>query len=116
MPLRTISLALLADRDPDATAAVRYALDLAGRAGAHLSARIGVPPQAIPTLAYPMYAVASQMEAMIERENVGRAEQSKQLAAMIQAEADRLGVIAALEVLSAPYDPLAPHLMRMARV
>jgi hypothetical protein len=39
MPLRTISLALIANSDPDPTAAVHYALDLAGRARAHLLAR-----------------------------------------------------------------------------
>ena len=42
MPLKTISLALIANSDPDPAAAVRYALDLAGRTRAHLFVRIGV--------------------------------------------------------------------------
>ena len=50
MPLRTISLALIANSDPDPAAAVRYALDLAGRTRAHLLARIGAPPLVIPPL------------------------------------------------------------------
>jgi hypothetical protein len=66
MPLRAISLALIANSDPDPTAAVRYSLDLAGRARAHLLARIGVPPFGIPTLGYPMHGAASQMQAIIE--------------------------------------------------
>ena len=116
MPLRTISLALVANSDPDPAPAVRYALDLAGRTRAHLFVRIGVPPLVIPTLGYPMHAAASQMLAIIEEENVERREQAEQMALMIHTEAERLGAIASVEVLSAAYDPLAPHLMRMARV
>src|SRR5271168_4435229 len=116
MPLKTISLALIANSDPDPAAAVRYALDLAGRTRAHLFVRIGVPPLMIPTLGYPMRGAASQMQAIIEEENVERTEQAEQMALMIRTEAERLGAIASVEVLSAAYDPLAPHLMRMARV
>ena len=116
MPLRTISLALIGNSDPDPTAAVRYSLDLAGRARAHLLARIGVPPLVIPTLGYPMHGAASQMQAIIEEENVEGREQAEQMALMIRTEAERLGAIASVEVRSAAYDPLAPHLMRMARV
>jgi hypothetical protein len=114
MPLRTISLALIADSDPDPTAAVRYALDTAGRARAHLYARIGVPPLLIPTLGYPMHAAASQMQAMLEEEDVERRARAERLALMIRTEAERLGAIASVEVLSAVYDPPAPHLIRMA--
>ena len=116
MPLKTISLALIANSDPDPAAAVRYALDLAGRTRPHLFVRIGVPPLVIPTLGYPMHGAASQMQAIIEEENVERREQAEQMALMIRAEAERLGAIASVEVLSAAYDPPAPHLMRMARV
>jgi nucleotide-binding universal stress UspA family protein len=116
MLLKTISLALIANSDPDPAAAVRYALDLAGRTRAHLFARIGVSPLVISTLGYPMHAAASQMLAIIEEENVERTEQAEQMALMIHTEAERLGAIASVEVLSAAYDPLAPHLMRMARV
>lgn len=115
MPLRTISLALLANTNPDPTAAVRYALDLSGSARAHLTARIVVPSLIIPTMGYPIHAVASQMQAMIEQEDVERRKLAEQMAAMIQAEAERLGVVAAVEVLCAVYDPPTPHLTRMAR-
>jgi nucleotide-binding universal stress UspA family protein len=116
MPLRTLSLALIANSDPDPTAAVRYALDIAGRARAHLYARIGVPSLLIPTLGYPMHGAASQMQAMLEEEDVERRERAEQMAAMIRTEAERLGAIASVEVLSAAYDPPTPHLRRMARV
>ena len=116
MLLKTISLALIANSDPDPAAAIRYALDLAGRTRAHLFVRIGVPPLVIPTLGYPMHAAASQMLAIIEEDNVERREQAEQMALMIRTEAERLGAIASVEVLSAAYDPPAPHLMRMARV
>ena len=43
-PLKTISLALIDNSDPDPTAAVRYPLDMAGRARLTCSARIGLPP------------------------------------------------------------------------
>jgi nucleotide-binding universal stress UspA family protein len=116
MPLRTVSLALIANNDPDPTAAVRYALDLAGRTQAHLLARIGVPPLVFPTLALTPYALASQMQMIEERENVERKEQCERMAKMIRLEAERLGAIASSEVISAAYDPLSPHLIRMARV
>jgi nucleotide-binding universal stress UspA family protein len=111
MPLRTISLALVANSDPDPAPVVRYALELAERARAHLLARIGAPPPVIPP-----YPIASPMGNAIERENVARKAQAEQMALMIRTEAERLGAIASVEVLSAAYDPLAPHLMRMARV
>src|SRR5271163_1943510 len=84
MLLKTISLALIANSDPDPAAAVRYALDLAGRTRAHLFVRIGVPPLVIPTLGYPMHAAASQMLAIIEEENVERREQAEQMALMMR--------------------------------
>src|SRR5271154_7022645 len=84
MPIRTISLALIANSDSDPSAAVRYALDLAERARAHLLARIGVPPLVIPTLGYPMHGAASQMQAIIEEENVEGREQAEQMALMIR--------------------------------
>src|SRR5271169_5035319 len=111
MPLRTISLGLIATSDPDPAAAVRYALDLAGRSRAHLLARIGASPLVIPP-----YPIASPMGNAIERENIARKAQAEQMALMIHTEAERLGAIASAEVLSSAYDPLAPHLMRMARV
>src|SRR5271168_2602583 len=111
MPLRTISLALIAASDPDPAPAVRYALDLAGDSRAHLLARIGTPP-----LVMPPYPMASPMGNAIGRENLARKAQAEQMALMIRAEAERLGAIASAEVLSSAYDPLAPHLMRMARV
>src|SRR5271168_2038287 len=111
MPLRTISLGLIATSDPDPAAAVRYALDLAGRSRAHLLARIGAPPLVIPP-----YPIASPMGNAIERENIARKAQAEQMALMIHTEAERLGAIASAEVLSSAYDPLARHLMRMARV
>jgi hypothetical protein len=45
LPLRTLSLGLISNSDPDPAAAIRYALDLAGRTRAHLSAQIGAPPR-----------------------------------------------------------------------
>jgi nucleotide-binding universal stress UspA family protein len=116
MSLRTISLSLVSNSDPDPTAAIRYALALAGRNRAHLLARIGVPPVVMPTLATPTHAVASQMLMMAEHENFERKDQTEQTAQLIRIEAERLGAIASVEVFSRAYDPLAPHLMRMARV
>ena len=116
MSLKTISLALSADSDPDPTAAMRYALDLTSRAGAHLLVGVGVPPLVIATFGYPIYSTASQLQALIEKEDVERRDRAEQMATMIRAEAERLGAIASVEVLSAAYDPLTPHLMRMARV
>jgi hypothetical protein len=63
MPLQTISLALVANSDPDPAAAVRYALDLAHCTRAHLLARIGAPPLVIAP-----YPIASPMGNAIERE------------------------------------------------
>jgi nucleotide-binding universal stress UspA family protein len=111
MPLKTISLALIANSDPDPAAAIRYALDLAGRTRAHLLARIGAPP-----LVMPPYPIASPMGAAIERENLARRAQTEQTAFMIRTETERLGVIGSVEALSGPYDPRARHLMGMARV
>src|SRR5271170_5252395 len=111
MPLRTISLGLIAASDPDPAAAVRYALDLAGRSRAHLLARIGAPPLVIPP-----YPIASPMGNAIERENIARKAQAEQMAMTVRAEAESLGVIASVEVLSAAFDPPASDLMRTARV
>ena len=47
------------------------------------------------------------MQAIIEEENVEGREQAEQMALMIRTEAERLGAIASVEVLSAAYDPLA---------
>ena len=111
MPLRTISLGLIAASDPDPAAAVRYALDLAGRSRAHLLARIGAPPLVIPP-----YPIASPMDNAIERENIARKAQAEQIAMTVRAEAESLGVIASVEVLSAAFDPPAYDLMHMAHV
>ena len=111
MPLRTISLGLIAARDPDPVAAVRYALNLAGRSRAHLLARIGAP-----TLVIPPYPIASPMGNAIERENIARKAQAEQMAMTVRAEAESLGLIASVEVLSGAFDPPASDLMRMARV
>jgi len=111
LSLKTVSLALLSNDDPDPAAAIRYALDLAGRTRAHLVARMGARP-----LVTPAYPVMSPMVEMIERENLSREDRAEQMASMIRTEAERLGAIASVEVLSAVYDPLTPHLIRMARV
>ena len=59
---------------------------------------------------------AAQMLVMLEQEDVDQRGRAEQTAAMIQMEAKKLGATATVEVLSAAYDPLAPHLMQMARV
>ena len=56
------------------------------------------------------------MLTMIEQENVERQGRAEQMALMIHMEAEKLGATATVEVLSAAYDPLTPHLIRMARV
>ena len=116
MSLRTISLALISNSDPDPATAVRYALDLTGGVRAHLFARIGVPPLILPTLGYSIHSASSQMLAMIEQEDVERRGRAEQTAVMIRMEAEKLGASATVEVLSAAYNPLTPHLIRMARV
>jgi nucleotide-binding universal stress UspA family protein len=63
-----------------------------------------------------MHAAASQMLALVEEENVDRRARAAQMALMIRAEAERMGVTADVEILSAAYDPPTPHLLRMARV
>ena len=115
MSLRTISLALIANSDPDPATVVCYALDLTGGARAHLFARIGVTPLFVPTLGYAIHSVSSQMLTIIEQEDVERRGRAEQTAAMIQREAEKLGATATVEVLSAAYDSLTPHLIRMAR-
>lgn len=115
MSLRTISLALISNGGPDPAAVVRYALDLTGYARAHLLVRIAVPPLIVPTLGYPFPSVGPQIQTMIEQEDVERREWAEQMASMIQMEAEKLGATATVEVLSAAYDSLTPHLIRMAR-
>ena len=56
------------------------------------------------------------MLVMLEQEDVDQRRRAEQTAAMIQSEAEKLGAAAEIEVLSAAYDPLTPHLMQMARV
>ena len=53
---------------------------------------------------------------MLEQEDVDQRGRAEQTAAMIQREVEKLGATATVEVLSAPYDPLTPHLTQMARV
>jgi nucleotide-binding universal stress UspA family protein len=115
MSLRTISLALISNGGPDPAAVVRYALDLTGYARAHLLVRIAVPPLIVPTLGYPFPSVGPQIQTMIEQEDVERREWAEQMASMIQMEAEKPSATATVEVLSAAYDSLTPHLIRMAR-
>jgi nucleotide-binding universal stress UspA family protein len=56
------------------------------------------------------------MLVMLEQEDVDQRGRAEQTAAMIQMEAEKLGATATVEVLSAAYDPLTPHLIQMARV
>ena len=116
MPLRTISLGLISNSDSEPATAVRYALELTGCARAHLSVRLRVPPLIVPTPGYAIHSGAAQMLVMLEQEDVDQRERAEQTAAMIQMEAEKLGATATVEVLSAAYDPLTPHLIQMARV
>ena len=116
MLIKTISLALISNSDPDTETVVRYALGLAGYAQAHLVVRISVLPLIVPTLGYAIHSASSQMLAMIEREDVVRRERAGQTAVAIKMQAEKLGVTATVQVLSAAYDPPTAHLMGMARV
>ena len=116
MALATVSLALLASRGTEPEAAIPYALDLAARSGARLIAAVAVPPLAAPALAYSGYAVATQMLMVIERENAARKEDAEAKAEHLRAEAERLGVAAEVEVVSATYDSPTALLLRRARV
>jgi len=56
------------------------------------------------------------MLVMLEEEDVNQRGRAEQTAAMIQIEAEKLGATTTVQVLSAAYDPLTPHLIEMARV
>ena len=77
MPLKTLSLALLANGDSEPEAVVDYAMGLVDRARAHLCAILIVPPLVLPSLSYAGHSVATQMLMFIERENVARREQAE---------------------------------------
>ena len=87
MSLRTISLGLISSGDPEPATAVRYALELTGRARAHLSVGLGVPPLIVPTPGYAIHSGAAQMLVMLEEEDVNQRGRAEQTAAMIQIEA-----------------------------
>ena len=114
--LRTVSLALLAEGEVDPAPTIAYALGLASRAGAHLRASIVAPPLLLPALSYSGYAVATQMLTIVERENLARREQAEAAAELIRSEAQKLGLSANVETLSAVQDPQTPHLLSIARL
>jgi nucleotide-binding universal stress UspA family protein len=116
MSLRTISLGLISNSDSEPATAVRYALELAGYARAHLSVRLGVQPLIVPTPGYAVHYGAEQMLVMLEQEDLDQRKRAEQSAAMIQMEAEKRGATATVEVLSAANDPFTPHLVQMARV
>jgi nucleotide-binding universal stress UspA family protein len=64
----------------------------------------------------PTYPVGSVMGDSIERQNLERRRQAEEMAQMIRTEAERLGVLATVEVLAGEYYPPALHLIPMARV
>ena len=114
--LRTISLALLAGGEAEPASAIAYALGLAASTGAQLRATIVAPPLLLPTLAYSGYAVATQMLTIIERENLARKEQAQTTATLIQSEAQKRGVSASVDTLSAAEESQRAHLLKMARL
>jgi len=111
MPLKTISLAIIANSEPAPAAAVRYAVAMAGRHAAHLEVRIGVPPLAIPA-----YPASPELLVMIQEQNVEATGRAKQLGELIRKEAETAGAIATVEILAGAYEPLAPHFIRLASV
>jgi nucleotide-binding universal stress UspA family protein len=112
--LATVTLALIAGAD--SAPAMHYALDLAARSRAFLSAAVAVPPLAVPALAYSGYAVATQMLMVIESENLARREDAESKAELLRSEAAKLGLACEVEVLSTLYDPVTPPLVARARV
>jgi hypothetical protein len=101
MPLRTISAGLVCDRDSDPAIALRYALELAGCAQAHLSVLLRVAPQIVPTPGYAVHSGAAQMLVMLEQEDADQRGRAQQTAAKIQIEAQRLGATTTVKILSA---------------
>jgi nucleotide-binding universal stress UspA family protein len=116
MSIRTVSLALVLGADASLTTATRYAMDLAKNAHAGLVVRIGVPPLMIPAFGQPIHAAATQMLAMVERENIERRQRAEEFGRTIENKAKALEVVASVEVFSAAYDPLLPHMAAIARV
>lgn len=111
MPLKTISLILVAPAEPESAPAIRYALDLASRCGAALNVRIGVPPLIVPD-----YPASPALLSMIQQENVELTRRSELTAGMIRQEALGAGIIAQIEILAQPYEPLVPHFSALARL
>jgi nucleotide-binding universal stress UspA family protein len=116
MSIKTVSLALILGVDASLTTATRYAIDLAKSAHADLVVRVGVPPLMIPAFGHPIHAAASQMLAMVEMEILERRQRAEEFGRTIENKAKALGVAVSVEVFSAAYDPLLPHMAAIARV
>jgi len=116
MAFATVSLALLADGTVDPAAAIRCAEDLARLAKAHLNAIVVVPPLVYPAMSDTGYLVATEMVAMLEKEDAVHKAEAEQTAALIRSEGERIGVVASVEIFAAVYESPTPSLMRTARV
>ena len=116
MPFATVFLALLTDGSADGASAIRCAEELARLAKGHLNAMIVVPPILYPAMSDTGYFVATEMVAMLEKEDAVRKAEAEQTRALICSEGERLGVIASVEIFSEAYESPTPALLRMARV
>lgn len=98
MSVKTICLAMIADRDTDATSAIDYAVALAQRESAHLSCRLA-PPE----LDLPSARVLPMVQALVDEVNAERLTAARDLQARMEAAARLAGVTIDCEILQDHY-------------
>jgi len=116
MTLATISLALVADGITDSAPAMRFAEQLALRERAHLNAIVVVPPFLSPATGDIAYFASNETFELIEAQNEARKTEAETVAALIRSEAERIGVVASVEIVLADREPMTQRLIRLAQL
>ena len=98
MDLKTICLAMIADRETVADSAIAYAVSMAEQAGAHLSCRLA-PAE----LDLPSARVLPMVQALVDEVNAERLAAARDLQARIETAARLAGVTCDCEILQGRY-------------
>ena len=98
MDLKTICLAMIADRETVADSAIAYAVSMAEQAGAHLSCRLA-PAE----LDLPSARVLPMVQALVDEVNAERLAAARDLQARIETAARLAGVTCDCDILAGRY-------------